>query len=150
MTLEEMINKTKIKELGINFQKKIIQKEVIIATKNFVLKTYIDGVLETKKQVKIGDYILIGSKGEKYSIEKEKFEKLYEKVNENLYKTKPDKVIAIELKENIKFIANWGEEMRGYIGDFLIYRSDDDIYRIERKAFFLTYEKTKKIKNNLT
>jgi hypothetical protein len=138
LTLSEMIEKTNVRN-GDLYTKKILQKEARIADKEEKIVTIIDGVVETINTANAGDYIVKGERGEEYVLKADKFEKLYEKVSENIYQTKREEVIAIELTEDIKFIAPWGTPMEGKKGDFIIYRNDFDAYRIEREIFFETY-----------
>ena len=54
----------------------------------------------------------------------------------------PVKVVrkGIMLKEPIKIIASWGEEMNCKKGDWLVKAGDKDVYRVDKTVFDNTYE----------
>lgn len=108
--------------------------------------TIIDGKLETTNTSKDGDYLIIGTKGEKYLIDKDKFKKRYAFVTRtplgDKYKAIGN-VFAIKYEgPTFKFKAPWGEDMLCESGDYICSTSMsnlDDVYRIEKDAFVKTY-----------
>jgi len=109
-----------------------------VAKEKTKIDTVIDGKKETSKSVNKGDYILTGTKGEKYAISPKTFKERYTIVNSKA-KTKPIKTLAKKyLGKPISFIASWDEEMILEPNDFLI-KNGDEYYRIEKKAFNNTY-----------
>ncbi len=47
---------------------------------------------------------------------------------------------VVELQENVRFQAPWGEEMRIRAGGVLVIKDSGDIYGIQREEFQDTYE----------
>lgn len=138
LTLAQMIEKTGA-DRGCIYQKQLITKKARIAKEEQEIVTIINGDVETTNTAHAGDFIVTGSSGEEYVITKDKFNKLYEEVSEGLYQTKPDEIRAVETSEHISFEAPWGGEMVANPGDFIVYRSETDAYRIERQTFLDTY-----------
>lgn len=108
---------------------------------NIKIKSLINGIVETSNTANAGDMVVTGLFGEEYIISGAKFHKLYEKVAEGVYATKPDSIKAVVVKEEISFTAPWGSEMIAFPGDYIAYRSDSDAYRIEKGEFEKTYVK---------
>ena len=139
-TLKEMIEITGAAN-GATYNKKEVKKVARVATKEEIVETVLDGVVETTNVANEGDYIISGLAGERYIVRAEKFNKLYESTDsKGGYKTKPDSIKAVEVKEEISFIAPWGSEMIALPGDFIAFRSNSDAYRIEKDEFEKTYE----------
>ena len=113
--------------------------EIAKELKNVV--TTIDGEEETTNKANKGDYILTGSKGERYVLTPEKFNKRYTMIGDNKAKTKPVQIQAKEYiaNEQVKFMASWGEQMILNKGDFLV-NNNGEFYRIEKEAFHNTYQ----------
>lgn len=132
------------------FARPAIDGEIII--------TIINNEVETKNIAKTGDYIISNntSQSEQYILTKEKFLNRYTELvetNKKLktgykYYTSTGKCIALKMntiKSQITFIASWGESMICNSGDYLVMPINHDqiifeIYRIEKNAFFETYE----------
>lgn len=125
------------------YQKKQLTFDVEIAREPKQVITVIDGKAETTNKASKGDYILTGTKGERYVLSPEKFKKRYALAG-NKAKTKPVKIKAKEYTESKpeKFLASWGEEMILENGDFLV-NNNGEFYRIEKGAFHNTYELVK-------
>ena len=112
------------------------------------VETIIDGVLETTNTATSKDFIVCGTKGEKYVMSSESAEKRYviEFKRENLMcdtytlTTKPIIIDCKENKEALTFTASWGEEMNAKEGDYLVYENDKLSYSIDKEVFFNTYE----------
>ncbi len=138
LSLTEMLEKTNAKN-GLVYKKIEIMKKARVAFKGEVVVTTINGVVETTNTANEGDMIITGLVGEEYIIPSIKFEKLYNKIEDGLYVTKPDSIKAIQVTEEIHFLAPWGSEMIALPGDYIAYRSDSDAYRIEKGEFEKTY-----------
>lgn len=123
------------------YKKRQLTFDVEIANEPKNVTTIIDGEEETTNKANKGDYILTGSKGEKYVLTPEKFNKRYVMVGSSKAKTKPVKIKAKEYTQNeqIRFMADWGEQMILNKGDFLV-NNNGEFYRIEKEAFHNTYE----------
>lgn len=123
------------------YQKKKLTFDVKIAEKPEKVITTIDGKKETGNTAKKNDYILTGTKGEKYVLTPEKFNQRYiMNAKTGKAETKQVKTKAKIAKENVRFMASWGEEMIAEPGDALV-NNNGEIYRIEKGAFANTYEK---------
>jgi len=122
------------------YTKKDLTFNYIIAQKLTPVETIIDGKKETSNKANKGDYILTGSRGEKYVLTPEKFNSKYDIVSDSQAKTKPVKIMAKEYQGDlVKFMADWGEEMILESGDFLV-NNNGEYYRIEKQAFHNTYK----------
>jgi len=139
LSLKEMIETTGAMN-GLNYDKIMVQKRARVGIKNERITTSIDGEKETTQTLEEGMTVITGLAGEEYAVKTEKFDKLYQHVEGDLYMTKPDIVQAVEVKVDMKFLAPWGEEMIAHPGDFIIFRSMDDAYRVEAGEFKKTYE----------
>ena len=131
------------------------------ALEDGVLETIVDGVLETRKPYKQGDFILRGTQNERYTMGQVDFEARYE-----ISKPEPaesdalaaegfqvylptGKIWGHELSaDEVKayfpagqFIASWGSAMIVSEGDFLAmpFPVGGELYRIDRVAFSKTY-----------
>jgi hypothetical protein len=138
ITLTQMIVQTGAAS-GATWNKKLFQKVARVATGEELVVTMIDGVEETRNVAQSGDYVLTGPKGEQYVLGKAKFEKLYRHIEGNVYETLPDAVQAVEVTQPLNFEAPWGGEMIAEVGDYIVYRSATDSYRVEREIFLDTY-----------
>ncbi len=122
------------------YAKKDLMFKYIIATEVTSVDTVINGKKETSNKANIGDYILTGTKGEKYILTPDKFKSRYEIIDNITAKTKPVKIKAKQYSgEAMSFMASWGEEMILTNGDFLV-NNNDEYYRIEKSAFGNTYK----------
>lgn len=121
------------------YTKKDLFFDFEVATEPKEIITLIDGKQETKNMAKPGDYIITGTKGERYIISADKFNGRYDIVD-NKAKTKPVKILAkMWNTNNVQFMASWGEKMIIENGDFLV-NNNNEFYRIEKEAFFNTYQ----------
>mmetsp|Transcript_7224 Transcript_7224/g.12199 ORF Transcript_7224/g.12199 Transcript_7224/m.12199 type:complete len:176 (-) Transcript_7224:144-671(-) len=124
--------------------------------------TVINGVEETKVSARVGDIIIQGTEGERYSMGAKMFETRYDFDNpadadneglqiEGFRKYKPSgKVWAYQLSAeecathlpSNRFMARWGQPMTVMPQDFLAvpYPLGGEVYRIEANAFSNTYE----------
>ena len=117
------------------------------------IDTVLNGELETSNNAQLGDYIVKNNTedSELYVLESDNFIKRYD-----LEKSIPDeegyliyrakgKCKAIEYKgSDFFFVAPWSEEMICNTGDYLVMPITGEeiireIYRIEKNAFFETY-----------
>ena len=124
--------------------KKSFEVKARILTKPETVKTVIDGKVETTKQGNIGDYVLTGPKGEKYTVEAKKVKDRYSET------TNPDGTVTLKTKpvsikysisdKDFTFTASWGEKMIAEVGDALVYENGKLSYRIEKEIFKDTYE----------
>ena len=123
------------------YQKKKLEFSVKKAEEQETVDTMIDGKKETTNKANAGDYILTGSKGERYVLTPEKFNDRYV-MNKRTGKatTKQVKTRAKIAKEPISIKASWGEKMIVEPGDAIV-NNNGEIYRIEKEAFKNTYEK---------
>ena len=138
LSLTEMLEKTNAKN-GLVYNKIAVQKTAREAADGEIVSTIINGVVETTNVAKAGDMIITGLAGEEYIINGEKFHKLYTNISGNTYVTKEDSIKAVQVTEEIHFLAPWGSEMIALPGDYVAYRSDSDAYRIEKGEFEKTY-----------
>lgn len=100
-----------------------------------------DGFEETTNIARAGDYIVENPGGEKYVMSAEDFEQRYRPTDrEGVYEPTAAPVPVIQLTENVRFEAPWGEEMRIRAGGVLIAKGPGDIYGIQRDEFEKTYE----------
>lgn len=103
-----------------------------------------DGHIETTNTVKSeGDMVITNPTGEEYIISAEIFAKRYEidPANQKLYRPKGGAQQFLFLKEDVEFIAPWGEKQSVKKGGVLSIsgRDSGDIYGIQRKEFLETY-----------
>lgn len=119
--------------------------------------TIVAGKLETFKKAAVEDAILrnieIGSSAEMYIISKEMFEKRYTVTDESHLVDGNTWHVAIAKGEieafqyqggTISFMAPWDEEMICNAGDYIarpVPGNANDIYRIEKDTFDMTYFK---------
>jgi len=121
------------------YKKKKMLFDFKIADSDQKITTEIDGKKETSNTAKKGDYILTGTRGEKYVLTPEKFNSRY-KIKGDKAETIPVKTKAKIVEKPIKFMASWGEKMIANSGDAIV-NNDGEYYRIEKKAFKNTYKK---------
>jgi len=96
----------------------------------------------TKSKAKAGDWIVVNPGGEIYTVTNEVFQNAYKPTSsDGMFTSKGVPVKAIEVNENIVFIAPWGEEAAVRAGGFIVERSDNgERYGVERQAFLDTYK----------
>uniref|UniRef100_A0A6T1GLY1 Uncharacterized protein n=1 Tax=Alexandrium monilatum TaxID=311494 RepID=A0A6T1GLY1_9DINO len=141
---------------------KVTPMHARLAVEDGVLETVINGKVETTKTYKAGDYILLGTEGEKYVLGADKFGERYDlatvedagdaDLSSQGYKVyRPTgRVWAAQLDADAvqaafpagKFIAAWGSEMVVEAGDYIAtpYPAAGEIYRVEKSAFANTYK----------
>jgi len=114
------------------------------------IETILDGVIETTNIAKDNDVIVKGIKGEEYIVSSDKFKSRYIVVvplSNLFFNYEPNgSCFAYEyVGESFSFMAAWNEPMIVNSGDYLATTdvSVPEVYRIEKEAFFLTYEKVK-------
>ena len=125
------------------------------------LETVVKGKVETTNEYKAGDFIVLGTEGERFILSAQKLDERYDVANalqtvdqalaSQGYKAyKPTGQAWVQqLDENGieanfpagKFMAQWGSEMMIEPGDWLTTTAPlaDEVYRIERIAFSNTY-----------
>lgn len=91
--------------------------------------------------------------GEEYIVKPETFARKYKKTEQKgVYQPVSDPIKYVTLKNDIVFMAPWGEEMFGVKGAALNVSNLDDIYVIQNEAFNKTYseylEKNEDIENS--
>jgi hypothetical protein len=126
--------------------KKVKARQGVIGEK--VLTMMKNGLVETTNKVKVDkqtnklDWIITNVSGEQYVIAYKTFYKKYEQTPDKngFYKPKPIKVTVVELKENVSFMAPWGEFMHIANGGYLVVDNPNDIYGIQKEEFFNTYK----------
>ena len=115
-------------------------------------KLYVIG--ETKAKVKVeGSMIVKNPDGEEYIVKPETFARKYKKTEQKgVYQPVSDPIKYVTLKNDIVFMAPWGEEMFGVKGAALNVSNLDDIYVIQNEAFNKIYseylEKNEDIENS--
>lgn len=138
-----------------NLYKKVGSVMARLAKVGEEIVTVIDGKVETKNTAKENDVVIKGLKGEEYIIGQEKFKARYtvnKPVSAEFSTYEPNGTcIAYEYQgENMVFMAPWNEEMIVHNGDFLATTDAfiPEVYRIERDAFFKTYQKLLDLNND--
>jgi hypothetical protein len=124
--------------------KKSFDVNARILTKPEKITTVVDGVVETTKNGKIGDYVLTGPKGEEYTVDPKTVESKYtvNKIGDNkaILTTKPVTIDYSIADKDMTFTASWGEDMIANPGDALVYEDGKLSYRIEKDIFEKTYD----------
>lgn len=112
-----------------------------------IVTVMVDGLVETKNVVKKDEngntgWVVTNPSGEKYIVEDAVFSDKYEPIEgaDGKFRPKGKPVTAGKISESISFIAPWGETMNVVSGGYLVFTSMDDIYAIQEKEFFDTYE----------
>lgn len=142
LSIEEVVERTKILRNG-HFYDKIMREATarpgIIGE---TIETIIDNEVETINTITEPSMVLNGVKGEQLVLKNDNFYSKYEHIEGNRYKTKPNRVLAIQVTEeigNFSFIAPWKQKMICNIGDYIVCTSFKDVYRVEKDIFNLTY-----------
>lgn len=100
-----------------------------------------DGFDETSNTARPGDYIVQNPTGEQYVTSKDEFERRYRQTGQpDVYEPLFPPVRVLELADNVRFQAPWGEEMRIKAGGVLVIQDSGEIYGIQREEFRKTYE----------
>ena len=122
-----------------------VGQEIVTVMKN--------GFVETKNVVKEDpetgepDWIITNPDGEKYCVPDKTFRKKYElEVDaEGYHRPKGGPVKAIQIEDNISFMAPWGEKMNIEKGGYLVVNAPDDIYGIQLQEFNNTYKTAEEV-----
>jgi hypothetical protein len=104
--------------------------------------TLIGGAEETRNKAKPGDAIVTGEAGERYVIDRKRFDELYRPDPRDGSRYVSTNVVrAIWLAEATELLAPWGEMQRVEAGGFVVQPLDrpDDVYLIEGQAFAAAY-----------
>lgn len=117
-----------------------------------IITTMEDGLEETKNVVTADEisgqpgWIVTNPSGEQYVVADSVFQKKYEIDPENpkQYKPKGAPVLAVRIKEDVEFVAPWGEKMKIEKGGSIIVSGPNDIYGIQEDEFNETYASTEK------
>ncbi len=120
-------------------------QEVITQMKN--------GLVETKNVVKVDpetdepDWIVTNPDGEQYIVPDKTFRKKYEvEVDaEGYHRPKGGPVKAVQINEDISFMAPWGEKMNIEKGGYLVVNAPNDIYGIQQEEFNNTYKPAEEV-----
>ena len=110
-----------------------------------------DGHVETVNSVKKDengncDWIITNPSGERYIVPNKTFVKKYEiEVGEDgKHAPKGAPIKAVQIEDDISFMASWGELMNIKAGGYLNISDKDDIYGIQENEFNETYAKCDK------
>lgn len=116
-----------------------IGEEIITIMKN--------GLKETRNIVSLDEtgqpgWVVTNPSGEEYIVPNEKFLEKYEidERDEEHYKPKGKVITAIQVKEDVSFVASWGEKMNIKKGGYLVINNPNDIYGIQEDEFNKTYK----------
>ena len=118
-----------------------------------------NGLTETENIVSVDertnkpDWIITNHSGERYIVNDTFFNKKYEPLDleNNVYKPKGGVCLFVQIKEDISFVAPWGEIMNIAKGGYLNITNLNDIYGVQEKEFNETYaecDKNGKFKND--
>jgi len=129
-------------ERAVHVQKKAVTVAVLFAASNGVCATK-----EGKVSYKVGDAIMTGVEGEKWPIERAKFDITYESLpptkagEDGLYIKKPIPVYALQMDEAFYVDVSWGAgRLSGDVGDWLLQYGLDDYGIVSKSIFEKTYE----------
>lgn len=118
-----------------------------IVLKDTQILTKINGKVESKINVKRGDYVVCGPKGEKYGLPLEKIVNTYDL---GTISTKVVERLGFQLKDidgkkgrdPVEINASWGETQNMKMGDYIMLEFDKkSYYGVEKGAFNKTYNK---------
>lgn len=106
-----------------------------------------NGLRETKNTV-IADehgnpgWVVTNSTGEQYVVSDSVFKSKYKKIDgtEDRFKPVWNPITAVQINENISFVASWGEMQCIIAGGYLVFNKEyDDIYGVQEEEFNKTY-----------
>jgi len=128
----------KFKTDALTYARKLVKLQVYFATEDGFLTTAEGPVTYTK-----GDALVTGTKGEKWPVQRERFEATYVcasplyGMGENcFYNRKPADVLALQLTEPISIpLSNGRGELKGEIGDWLVQGPGGDFWVVGRDFF---------------
>jgi len=118
-----------------------------IVLKDTQILTKINGKVESKINVKRGDYVVCGPKGEKYGLPLEKIVNTYDL---GTISTKVVERLGFQLKDidgkkgrdPVEINASWGETQNMKMGDYIMLEFDKkSYYGVDKGAFNKTYNK---------
>ena len=118
-----------------------------VVLKDTQIITKINGKVESKINVRRGDYVVCGPKGEKYGLPLEKIVNTYDLGS---ISTKTVERLGFQLKDidgkkgrdPVEITASWGETQNMKIGDYIMLEFDKkSYYGVEKGAFNKTYDK---------
>jgi hypothetical protein len=118
-----------------------------VVLKDTQIITKINGKVESKIDVKRGDYVVCGPKGEKYGLPLEKIVKTYDLAS---ISTKIVERLGFQLKniegkkgrDPVEITASWGETQNMEMGDYIMLEFDKkSYYGVEKGAFKKTYDR---------
>jgi len=134
-------------DLANNAQAKKVQKKPMPVAVCFADS---DGVCQTKEgdvYYKKGDAIMTGVEGEKWPIERRKFDDTYEAVlptkhgDDGQYSKKPIGVLALQMNEPFYVNVSWADDqIEGKSGDWLVQYAPDDFGVVSQSIFEKTYQ----------
>jgi len=135
--------------------KKLKPLQYTVLLKNTKVTTVIGGKKENHINLKRGDYVICGVKGEKYGLPLEKILYTYDLSNliskpvfrKGVKLTKKNSKKK-SLKSEIEITPSWGGKQYLQVGDMILQELDGKkYYGLNENAFKKTYKKTSKKKN---
>ena len=137
------------------FQSRTYQKSGEITAKigkigEEILTVMTNGLQETKNTVTADEngrpgWVVTNSTGEQYIVSDSIFHKKYERISGTKDKFKPiwNPITAVQVDENISFVAPWGEIQNLLASGYLVFNEFfDDIYGVQNEEFIKTYKRT--------
>ncbi len=134
------------------FQSKTYQKSGEITARvgkigEEILTVMANGLQETKNTVTADEngrpgWVVTNSTGEQYIVKDVVFKSKYEKIEETEDGFRPvwNPITAVQIDENICFVAPWGEIQNIVKGGYLVFNKDfDDVYGIQEDELNKTY-----------
>lgn len=135
------------------FQSKTYQKSGEITARvgkigEEIFTVMANGLQETKNTVTADEkgcpgWVVTNSTGEQFIVSDSVFKKKYERISETEDRFKPiwKPITAVQIDENICFVAHWGEVQNIVSGGYLVFNKEyDDIYGIQQEEFNKTYD----------
>jgi hypothetical protein len=114
--------------------------EVEIASREGSLQT-----LEGEVRYLRGDALMTGVAGERWPIERSRFDATYEAVPPTIkgqsgcYRRRPNEVFALQMTEAFEIATANGDRLRGRAGDWLVQYGEQDVGVVRREIFSKTY-----------
>lgn len=107
-----------------------------------------NGLEETKNVVTADEngrpgWVVTNSTGEQYIVSDSVFRSKYENVagTEDRFRPVWNPITAVQIDEDICFVAPWGEKQNIVSGGYLVFNRDyDDIYGVQQEEFNKTYD----------
>ncbi len=122
-----------------------VGQEVITQMKNGLVET--KNVVKEDPETEEPDWIVTNPDGEQYIVPDKTFRKKYdvEKDADGYHRPKGGPVKAVQINEDISFMAPWGEKMNIEKGGFLVVNGPKDIYGIQLDEFNNTYKPAQEV-----